>query len=498
MAPAVECREITKTFGGTVALDRATLTVEEGECHALIGENGAGKSTLGKILAGIHQPESGSLCLQGRGVRFAGPADARRAGVGMVHQELAVCPDLTVAENLALGRYPRRLGVFLDRPAMKRAAKEQLQQISPEVDPDALMRSLPVAHLQLVQIAAAVAGGARILIFDEPTSALSDAETTRLFALIQSLRAQGVTILYVSHHMSEVIRITDRISVLRDGRHVGTVRTAEVTQEKLITMMIGRRIEEYFPVHLHTDPGPEVLRVSGLHSPGCFEQISFSVRSGEILGFAGLVGSGRSELARALFGLDPEARGSIELGGREISGTPLRDRIEAGIGLVPEDRKRQGLALPLSCRVNFSLSILDRISRAGFVRRALERRTMEALFARLKVRSSSPEAPVAHLSGGNQQKIVLAKWLARDARLLILDEPTRGVDIGAKAAIHRLIDELASQGLGIIVISSELPELLNLSTRMLVMREGRLAGELSRAGATQEGLLRMMSGLEPN
>ena len=498
MAPAIACALITKSFGGTVALNGAALTVEEGECHALIGENGAGKSTLGKILAGIHRPESGTISLHGTAVHFAGPADARRAGIGMVHQELAVCPDLTVAENLSLGRYPRKLGLFLDKVAMRQAAREQLREIAPEVDPGAVMRSLPIAHLQLVQIASAVAGGARILIFDEPTSALSEAETARLFSLMRNLRARGVTMVYVSHHMSEVFRISDRITVLRDGRHVGTVLTSEATQEDLIQMMIGRKIEEYFPVHLGKETGTEILRVVELSSRGLFEGVSFSIRSGEILGFAGLVGSGRSELARALFGLDRQARGSIQLAGKEISGRRLRGRMDAGIALVPEDRKRQGLALPLSCRWNFSLPMLDRISRAGFLRSRAERRSMDDLFARLQVKTASVDAPVAQLSGGNQQKIVLAKWLAREARLLILDEPTRGVDIGAKAAIHRLIDELASQGLGILLISSELPELLSLSSRILVMREGHLAGELPRSAATQEGLLRMMSGLEPN
>jgi ABC-type sugar transport system ATPase subunit len=463
-----------------------------------MGENGAGKSTLGKILAGILRPESGEMRLHGRAVRFAGPAEARRAGVGMVHQELAACPDLTVAENLALGRYPCRLGVLLDRRAMHRAARDQLREIAPELDTDADVRSLPVAQLQLLQIAAAVGSGARLLIFDEPTSALSEVESSRLFALIRSLRERGVTILYVSHHMSEVFAISDRITVLRDGRDVGSVRTADTTQAELIGMMIGRSIAEYFPVHLRQEPGPEVLQVSHLSSAERFEDVSFSVRKGEILGIAGLVGSGRTELARALFGLDRAARGRIVLDDVEIGERTLRERMEAGVALVPEDRKRQGLALPLSCRMNFSLPILDRITRGGFLLKSIERRTMDALFSRLMVKTPSVDAPVAHLSGGNQQKIVLAKWLARQARLLILDEPTRGVDVGAKAALHQLIDELASQGLAIVLISSELPELLNLSTRILVMREGRIVGELPRASATQDQLLRMMSGLEPN
>ena len=492
----VELDRVSKAFGGTIALDTVSLAFQRGECHALMGENGAGKSTLGKILAGIHRPDAGSIRLKGMPVKFASPRDARRAGICMVHQELAFCPDLTVAENLCLGRYPRRLRVFLDERKLMEESIRMLQEIAPEINPRTVMRSLSVAQVQLVQIAAAVGSGATILVFDEPTSSLSGAESARLFVLMHRLRQTGVTIIYVSHRMSEVFQICDRITVLRDGKFVGTVLRSDATQESVIGMMIGRRLEEYFPKHLGAEPGNEMLRVEHLSSPDRFTDVSFTVRAGEIVGFAGLVGSGRSELAQAIFGLDPHARGSIQFAGRDISRASLRKRMKAGIALVPEDRKKQGLALILSCRMNFSLTILDRLKKMFLLSRKLEQAAMDTFFTRLNIKTASYDSQTASLSGGNQQKIVLAKWLARNARLLILDEPTRGVDVGAKAAIHVLVDDLAREGLGIILISSELPEVLNLSTRILVMREGKLAGEVSRREATQEGLLLMMSGLE--
>jgi ABC-type sugar transport system ATPase subunit len=495
MTHAVEFGEITKTFGGTVALDRVSLEIRTGECHALMGENGAGKSTLGKVLAGIHRPDSGTLALSGRAVRFSGPREASRAGIGMVHQELAFCGDLTVGENLLLGRYPRRLRFFVDRKRLFTDAKALLRDIAPDIRVDVLMKDLSVAQHQMIQIAAAVGTGARILIFDEPTSALSEAESRRLFALIDRLRALGVTILYVSHRMSEVFQVCDRISVLRDGRLVGSVESKEASPEELIRMMIGRNLEEYFPGKVQPLPRTPLLHVEGLSSPHGFRDISFDVRAGEILGFAGLVGSGRSELARSLFGLDRDAAGTVIFRGRDITGASIRERMDLGIALVPEDRKRQGLALELSCRMNFSLTILDRLRRLLFLDAARERQELDTHFTRLNIKTPSYHAPASALSGGNQQKVVLAKWLARNAGLLILDEPTRGVDVGAKAAIHALIDDLASRGMGVILISSELPEVLHLSTRILVMRQGRLVGEVSRTDATQEMLLRMMSGL---
>jgi ABC-type sugar transport system ATPase subunit len=492
-ADYIRFTSITKRFAGVTALDDVTLSIARGECHGLMGENGAGKSTLGKVLAGIHRPDAGWITIDGQDRAFHSPRDAARAGIGMVHQELAFCPDLSVAENLCMGQYPRRLGCFLDRRAMYRRASALLAEIGVDLDVRRNMRALSTAQEQLVQIASAVGTGANVLVFDEPTSSLSEAEAQRLFSLIDALRRRGVTMIYVTHRLPEVFRLCDRISVLRDGRHVGTLQRSQATEDRLVQMMIGRPIEQYFPQHLSRPQGPVLLRVRSLSAPPRFRDISFEVRAGEIVGLAGLVGSGRSEVARAIFGLDA-ASGIVEVDGQSLPRS-VRRAMRSGIGLVPEDRKRQGLVLMMSCRRNFSLAMLDRLSALGFLRQSRERQLAADYFRRLNVKAPSMETPAAALSGGNQQKIVLAKWLARGAKVLIVDEPTRGVDVGAKAAIHALIDDLAQSGVAILLISSELPEIINLSTRILVMREGRLVGEIARQDATQERLLRMMAGV---
>jgi len=491
----IEFSSITKTFGGVTALVGVTFSVTEGECHGLMGENGAGKSPLGKILAGIHRPDSGEIRIGGRHEQFHSPRDAVHAGVGMVHQELAFCPDLTVAENLSLGRYPRRWGAFINRPAMVERAEKLLGEIGVSIDARKPMKHLTTGQEQLVQIATAVGTGARILVFDEPTSSLSEAESQHLFQLIERLRRRGVTMIYVSHRLPEVLQLCDRISVLRDGHYVGTLSRNDATQDKVVQMMIGRSLSEYFPHHLGAAPGEVKLRVENLASRGKFERVSFSVRRGEIVGFAGLVGSGRSEVAQAIFGLDPNARGNVEVDGNPLRIGSPREAMRRGVGLVPEDRKRQGLVLLMSGRGNFSLAILDRLCRLGLLKHRTEAREATELFGRLRVKTPSIETPVSALSGGNQQKVVIAKWLARKLKVLIVDEPTRGVDVGAKAEIHGLIDELARQGCAVLLISSELPEVLNLSTRILVMRDGRLVGEVQRNKANQETLLCMMAGI---
>ena len=487
---------ITKTFGGVTALDNVSLAIERGECHGLMGENGAGKSTLGRILAGIHRPDAGTVRIDGQPRAFASPRDAVRAGIGMVHQELAFCPDLTVAENLSLGQYPRRFGVFTDRDAMDERARRLLAEIGVEMDLHQPMKALTTGQEQLVQIAAAVGTGAKILVFDEPTSSLSEAESQRLFELIAQLQQRGVTMIFVSHRLPEVLRLCDRISVLRDGKHVGTLPRADATQDRIVQMMIGRPLAEYFPHHLDAKPGEVKLRVENLWSQGKFENISFTVHAGEIVGMAGLVGSGRSEIAQAIFGLDKDAHGTVEIDGVPLKLGSARRAMKLGLGLLPEDRKREGLVLMMSCRCNFSLVILDRLRRWGLLKHRQEAHEAETLFARLRVKTPSIETPVAALSGGNQQKVVIAKWLARQLKVLIVDEPTRGVDIGAKAEIHGLIDELARQGNGVLLISSELPEVINLSTRILVLRAGKLVGEVPREQATQETLMRLMAGIE--
>jgi len=489
---------VTKTFAGVTALDEVSLEIAPGECHALMGENGAGKSTMGKILAGIHRPDSGVVHLGGSAVSFRSPAGALAAGVGMVHQELAFCADLSIAENLCMGRYPRRMGVLVNAAAMRAKAEALLGQIGVQLDVRRTMRSLSTAQEQLVQIAAAVGSAAKVLIFDEPTSSLSEPEAESLFALIDRLRKRGTTIIYVSHRLPEVFRLSDRISVLRDGKYVGTLendRSDQSMESRLIQMMIGRPLEAYFPKHLEGTRGKVVLSVRNLSSPGQFRDVSFDVRAGEIVGFAGLVGSGRSEIARAIFGLDPRATGAVELEGERLALGNVRRAMARGVGLVPEDRKRQGLVLMMSGRANISMASLDRLSRLGLLDRAGERAEAAEYFAKLQVKAPSLGTPVAAMSGGNQQKVALAKWLARDSRLLIVDEPTRGVDVGAKAAIHALLDQLARQGMALMLISSELPEVLNLSTRILVMREGRLVADVPRHEATQENLLRRMAGI---
>jgi ABC-type sugar transport system ATPase subunit len=493
--PAVRFERITKRFPGAPALTDVSLDVAAGSCHALCGENGAGKSTLGKILAGIHQPDEGRLVVHGVEVRLATPRDALAAGVGMVHQELAFCENLSVAENLCLGALPRRHGL-VRREETERQALAMLAEIGMELDVRRPLGMLTIGQQQMVQIAAAVGGGARIIVFDEPTSSLSQGEAERLYLLLGRLKARGVTCLYVSHRMPEIFQLCDTVSVLRDGRHVATRPTAGLTEAELVQLMIGRPLAEYLPRHDTTAGSEEMLHVEGLSSPGRFADVSFSLRTGEVVGLAGLVGAGRSEVAGALFGVEPAAAGRIRVGGREVRIVNPRQAIGLGIGLVPEDRKRQGIVPSASGLHNISLAILDRLSRLGWLRRREERALGQRYVDRLRVRTPSLDAVVAGLSGGNQQKIVLARWLAARSRVLILDEPTRGVDVGAKAEIHALIGELAAQGAAIVLISSELPELLSLADRILVLRAGRIVGEVPRAEATQDGLLRLMAGLE--
>jgi ABC-type sugar transport system ATPase subunit len=492
----IQFQSITKRFAGVTALDEVSLSIGQGECHGLMGENGAGKSTLGKVLAGIYRPDCGAVLIEGVKQEFHSPGDALRAGVGMVHQELAFCPDLTVAENLCMGQYPRRLRFLIDRAAMNRRARLLLGRIGVHLDVDLPMRSLSTAQEQLVQIASAVGTNAKILVFDEPTSSLSETEAMQLFKLIDDLKSRGVTMIYVSHRMPELFRLCDKISVLRDGKYVGTLDRQNATQDAIVRMMIGRSVEDYFPQHLSDAPGKSMLSVRGLCSPGKFDDVSFEVRAGEIVGFAGLVGAGRSEIAKAVFGLDKNARGSVEIDGQPLVLGSVRRALDRGIGFVPEDRKRQGLVLMMSGSANVSMAMLERMSKMGLFLRSRENRVAGEYYQKLRVRSPSVDTPVAGLSGGNQQKVALAKWLARGARVLIVDEPTRGVDIGAKAAIHQLIDELARQGVAIMLISSELPEVLNLSSRVIIMREGRIVGEVPRKLATQENVLRLMAGVE--
>src|SRR3954470_18287169 len=487
-------RTITKRFPGVLALDGVSFEIERGSCHALIGENGAGKSTLGKILAGVYTADAGEILLDGKPVYAATPLAARRLGIAMVHQELAFCPNLTVAENLCLGELPRFLG-RVDFTAMRHRARGMLEEIEAPLDVDAQMLDLTTGQEQMAQIAAALGVGAKIIVMDEPTSSLSVRESEHLFALLKKLKARGITVIYVSHRMEEIFRLCDTVSVLRDGKHVATEPIAATNPERVIQQMVGREVTAARPAHLDRELGAEILRVENLSSPGKFSNISFTLRAGEVLGFAGLVGAGRSEVAAAIFGLDPAATGEIWVRGQKLELGSIDAALEAGIGLCPEDRKRQGLVLSMTCAENPSLAALPDLTRAGFIRFRKERAMVSEYISQFRVKTPSLETPVAGLSGGNQQKIALAKWLARHCGILIVDEPTRGVDVGAKAEMHALIDKLACEGAGVIVISSELPEIMNLSRRILVMREGRIAGELPRDRFSQESLMRLMAGV---
>ena len=488
---AVTFDRISKRFPGVVALADVSFDVARGSCHAICGENGAGKSTLGKILAGIHQADSGQVSIDGRVTHIGSPAAALAAGVAIVHQELAFCGNLTVAENLCLGRIPSsRLFVSFD--AMRDRARAMLAGIGAELDVTRPLGTLSIGQQQLVQIASAIGSGAHVIVFDEPTSSLSQHEAAQLYLLMTRLRERGLTCLFVSHRLEEIFHLCDTVTVLRDGRHVRTQPRAGLDRAALIEMMIGRRLEERAQGESPV-PGKERLRVEGLSSPGRFSAVTFSLHAGEIVGCAGLVGAGRSEVAQAIFGLDAAATGRVAVDGKDVTIRSAGAAIALGIGLVPEDRKHQALVLMLSVLGNATLSIFARLSRLGFVGRLRERDAVSTYLTRLRVRVPSLDTPVAALSGGNQQKVVLTRWLAARCHVLIVDEPTRGVDVGAKAEIHTLLRELTAQGTAILLVSSEMPEILALSDRVLVFRQGRIVGEVPRATATQDGLMEMMA-----
>ena len=492
--PFIEFSGITKRFPGVLALDGVSFSVERGTCHALIGENGAGKSTLGKILAGVHAADSGELKMAGRIIQPTNPLVARELGIAMVHQELAFCPNLSVAENLCLGDLPRRAG-FVNHPELRARARAMLATIGADIDPDTIIGTLSTGREQLVQIAAAVGTGAKVIVMDEPSSSLSATETAELFRLVRELKARGITLIYVSHRIEELFAICDNITVLRDGHHVATESIASTTPHRVVTQMIGRELLLATPNHLTRPLGDECLRVTALSSPRKFSNINLSVRAGEIVGIAGIVGAGRSEVVEAIFGLDPAATGSLAVKGKLLPLGSLATALAAGVGLVPEDRKRQGLVLGLNCRENTCLAALPALTTFGWVRRAAEQTLAERYTKRLRVKAPSLETITAGLSGGNQQKIALAKWLARSCDVLLIDEPTRGVDVGAKAEIYQLLDELACEGKALLVVSSELPELIGLCRRILVMREGRIAGEVGRDDFSEATLMRLMAGV---
>ncbi len=486
--PRIEMRDIDKAYPGVRALNGVSFDVRAGEVHALLGENGAGKSTLIKIMSGVVQPDRGAILVDGAEARFSGPDDARRAGVATIYQELLLFPELTVAENIFLGHAPKARFGRIDLAAMHKRAQALLDSLEiDDLDAEETVGRLSVGNRQRVEILRALSHDARVLVMDEPTAALTEADVRRLFDIVRRLRARGVGVVYISHRMDEIFEISDRVTVLRDGAYIGTRATSATNSGELVHMMVGRRIEALFP-KITVPIGAPVLEVRELVAKPMTRGVSLTVHAGEIVGLGGLVGSGRSELAQTLFGITPAESGDIRIAGKSAT---IRSPAEAralGIAYVPEDRGTQGLVRPMSVLHNFSLAGLNRLTRLGFIDRSAERRLAEDAVKQFDVKTSSLEEHAGRLSGGNQQKIVLGKWLANHPRLLILDEPTRGIDVGAKAEIHRLMGELARQGVAILMISSELPEVLGMSDRVLVMREGRIAAEFPRAEASSQAV----------
>lgn len=492
VAATLRMTDIHKAFPGVQALAGVSLAVQSGTVHAVVGENGAGKSTLMKILAGVYQADHGTIEIDRQTVSLADPRHAQELGIAMVYQELELVADMSVAENISLGAMPSRFG-FVDRRSMLERADHFLSQLRTDVSPTDKVGNLPIGQQQLVEIAKCYARSARIVLFDEPTSSLSEKETEALFGVIADMTRQGIAVVYISHRLSEVARIADEVTILKDGALVTSRPSSEMTTDQMINLMVGRELVDLFP-KTQTEIGDVVLSVENLTRTGVFSDVSFHVRRGEVVGLAGLVGSGRTEVARAIFGLDAIDKGEIC-----VDGTPRRiesalDAVRAGIAYVPEDRKSEGIVPRMTVRENMSLPVLRRLSRSGFVRRRAEKAETGQLAVSLDVSPPNPNVEIETLSGGNQQKVMLGRWLATDPSVLILDEPTRGVDVGAKAEIHRLIGRLADRGVSIIVISSELPEVLAASDRVYVLRSGRIAGEYARAEATEERVMRTATG----
>jgi ribose transport system ATP-binding protein len=486
VSPLLEMRGITKRFPGVTALDGVDFELERGEVHVILGENGAGKSTLIKMLSGAYQPDEGEILFEGEPVRIHSAAVAQGLVISTIYQEFNLVPQLTVAENVFLGRQPRRLGI-VDRRRMREQARRLLERIRVRVDPDAPVSALGVAQRQMVEIAKALSLEARVLIMDEPTASLSGQEVQRLFEIVRGLKQEEVGVIFISHHLEEVTEIGDRVTVLRDGKLVGQV-PATTDHSELVRMMVGRSIEDQFP-RRRPEIGDVLLKVRDLSREGVLEELSLRVRAGEVVGIAGIVGAGRTELARAIFGVDPVDSGEVWVEGRRMERFDPREAKHRGIGFATEDRQGQGIVPPLSVAENLALASLERYTRAGLLNRREERSQAEKMIEDLNIRTPGPDQEVRYLSGGNQQKVVIGKWLLADSRVLIMDEPTRGIDVGAKVEIYELMNELTEQGAGILMISSDLPEVLGMSDRILVMAGGRITGELSGEEATQERVM---------
>ncbi len=492
-APLLRMTGIEKSFPGVRALRGVDLTLNRGEVLALLGENGAGKSTLIKVLAGAHVPDAGRIEISGVPADFRTPVDAKRAGVAVIYQEFNLIPALSAAENIFLGR-ERTIGGFIRRGDEQTLARKLFARIGVAIDPDAPCRELSVAQQQVVEIAKAMAIDARIIVMDEPSAALTPQEVERLFAVVRELRSQGIGVIYISHRLDEIFQIADRVTIMRDGLVVGSHPIGEITRDRLIELMVGRRMDQEFPSRKVAIGEPRLV-VSNLCRGAKVRHVGFEIRRGEVLGLTGLVGAGRTEAARLIFGADWADRGTVTLDGRPVDLRSPRRAIRSGIALLTEDRKSQGLILGQSVRDNFALPNLSRFSTAGFVRRRRERDSLDRYVKSLRIKLSNQDDAVKNLSGGTQQKVVLAKWLQRNCEVVIFDEPTRGIDVGAKYEIYLLINELAAAGKAILLISSELPEVIGMSDRILVMHEGRITGQIDGgAQATQEAIMKLAVG----
>ena len=485
---------ITKEFPGVKALSDVRFDLRRGEVHAVCGENGAGKSTLMKIVSGVYQPTSGTIIYKGEQVQYASPLQSEAAGIAIIHQELNLVPHLSVAENIYLAREPRR-GFLVDRKKLRMDAKRCLDRLGVDLNPDQLVRGLSVAQCQMVEIAKALSLDAEVLIMDEPTSSLTEQETSLLFKVIRDLKASGVGIVYISHRLDEMAEIVDRVTVLRDGRYISTDDFHAITVDDIVTRMVGRSLEEKFPERTSTPTEEVIFSVEGLTRKGVFENVGFTLRRGEILGFAGLMGAGRTEVARAIFGADPVDAGTITFEGRTLSIKSPGDAINEGIAYLSEDRKSDGLALKMSVAANMTLANMDEVSSPlGLIDFKKHDAVAKQYVDLLNIRTPSIGQVVRLLSGGNQQKIIIGKWLFRKSRILFFDEPTRGIDVGAKFAIYKIMDELAAQGIGVVLISSELPEVLGLTDRIAVFHEGTITGVLETKKTNQEEIMRYASG----
>jgi rhamnose transport system ATP-binding protein len=484
----LELKNITKRFSGVEVLHQVSLSLRSGEVHALLGENGAGKSTLVKVMTGVYQPDGGEIVLNGTQMHFNDARESRQAGIAAIYQELSLFPDLSVAENIFAGRQPTAAGGRIDWRRLYAEAEKLLASLGVQLDLKQKARNLSIAHQQMVEIARAISINARILIMDEPTSSLTLSEVDDLFRLVRRLRDEGTAIIFISHRLEELFELADRVTVLRDGAYVDTRAMKDVTRDDLIRMMVGRSITNMFPKQ-DVKAGKVILKVDHLTRSGAFRDISFELREGEILGMAGLVGAGRTNVARAIFGVEPPTSGVIQLDGREILIKSPQQAIALGLAYVPEDRQLHGLIPPMNITANISMPVLHKYARRGWLRDKVERTAAFQAARQIEVRANNIWQKAGELSGGNQQKVVLAKWLSTKPRILILDEPTRGIDVGTKAAVHALMSKLASEGIAILMISSELPEVLGMSDRVIVMHEGYMTGHFTRAEATQEKII---------